>query len=95
MTHDFGRDVMSHFDLHQNLRVETGDTLVDDPWEPCHLNYVPLVRGNSVMDLNLGLHLNTDAFPPTDWAPLDLEESALEGQVCQTDHPFLPCTFSF
>lgn len=64
--------------------MKDGDVPANEPREPCQrLKKVPLVRVNSVIDPNLGLHLIVDACPLIDRTLSYLGEGALEGLVLQ------------
>lgn len=70
------------WDLRRDLMEVGGGGKPYRPCESCSkLKYVPVVKGNSSFDPNLGLHLLNGVRPPIDRAPMRLECDALEGLV--------------
>lgn len=51
------------------------------PWE--RLQDVPLVRGNTMLDPNLDLHLLIGACPPVDRTPIDKSDDTIDNLVRQ------------
>lgn len=69
------------FDFHSDLKVQEGGALPWVPWES--LKDVPLVKGNTMLDINLGLHLILGACPLVDRAPIGISGGALDNLVHQ------------
>lgn len=86
------------FDLHRDLKVDIAPEWIfsnahaQTPWVPCErLEDLPLVRGNTLLDLNMDLHLLEGACSHADKTPIDKSVIALDNLVCQA----LPSTHRY
>lgn len=79
---DFAPYLGPKFNLYRDLKVEGCGVERLESWVPCERLFgVPLVKGNSMMDPNLGLDLLTSVCVQGDSAPLSTEGSTLYNLV--------------